>query len=400
MDMRPIFDDALVLTFGQTLVDACRAAGIRHVRDATEPSSILDAKGDLQPQLTYFEKFTILVPEGHESLRDTVAMKIGDERCVWAYAPDDIDDLANAINTARPMWTDEVATIDDIPEPGPVETFATGFDRLDQHGLRITLPAFMPVIGPYGSGKSVFLRQLLVNLWRLHGWRFLLTSFEEKVKPRYERDLRRHLICSDIPDKDGVFHEWERKDGVAVWSEEVAARADGELRRMAVFLRRKRNTTLDMERLLDRIEFAVRVYGLKVVVIDPVNEIDHQTNKGESKTDYMGRFIMRLKQLADDYGLLVICCAHPPKDGVEKRLSRSGVLTLNDGADTAHWGNKADIGLCLWRNLDGPTLLHIDKVKDHETMGKPTLVSMSLDLALNKFTVDRVGYDILKENEQ
>jgi hypothetical protein len=43
----------------------------------------------------------------------------------------------------------------------------------------------------------------------------------------------------------------------------------------------------------------------------------------------MGRLIMRLKQLADDYGLLVIVCAHPPKDGVEKRHSKNPLLTLN-----------------------------------------------------------------------
>jgi len=122
-----------------------------------------------------------------------------------------------------------------------------------------------------------------------------------------------------------------------------------------VFLRRKRNTILDLARLRDRLEFAVRVHGVKVIAIDPVNEIDHVIPKGESKTDYMGRFIMELKALADDYGLLVICCAHPPNDGVEKRTQRSGILTLNDGADTAHWGNKADIGFCLWRNIDGPT---------------------------------------------
>lgn len=405
MNMHPIIDEPLVLTFGRGLVDACHAAGIRHVRDASEPLSILDHRGDLQPQLTYFDKFTILVPEGHESLRDTVAINVGDDRCRWAYVPEDFTDatsMRNAVHSARAMWTDEIATIDDIPEPGEFKTYATGFPKLDKHGLRIALPAFMPVIGPYGSGKSVFLRQLLVNLWRLHGWKFLLTSFEEKVKPRYHRDFRRHLVCSEIPDHDGVVHEWSRnaQTDEVDWSPETSALADAELRQMAVFLRRKRNTTLDMDRLLDRIEFAVRVYGLKVVVIDPVNEIDHQVGKGESKTDYMGRFIMRLKQLADDYGLLVICCAHPPKDGVEKRMSKKGVLTLNDGADTAHWGNKADIGMCLWRDLDGPTLLHLDKVKDHETMGKPTLAEMTLDLALNKFTVTRVGYDILKEAAQ
>jgi twinkle protein len=240
----------------------------------------------------------------------------------------------------------------------------------------------MPVIGPYGSGKSVFLRQLLVQLWRLHGWKYLLTSFEEKVKPRFQRDLRRNLIDKPVED----------------WSDEDIARADIEIQKCAVFLRRKRNTVLDLERLLDRLEYAVRVYGVRVIAIDPVNEIEHQVPRGESKTDYMGRFIMALKQLADDYGLLMICAAQPPKDSVEKRLGKNSLLTLNDGADTAHWGNKADIGLCMWRNLEGPTLLHIDKLKDHETMGRPTLAAMTLNPALNRFSVDRIGYHVLQSS--
>jgi twinkle protein len=130
-----------------------------------------------------------------------------------------------------------------------------------------------------------------------------------------------------------------------------------------------------------------------------VNEVDHVVPHGESKTDYMGRFIMRLKQLADDYELLMIACAHPPKDGVEKRMSKSGLLTLNDGADTAHWGNKADIGWCAWRTtMRGPTLLHVDKLKNHEAMGEPTLAELHLDKALGRFDVMRTGYDILRDD--
>lgn len=229
------------------------------------------------------------------------------------------------------------------------------------------------------SGKSVILRQLAVNVWRKHKWRTLITAFEEKVKPRFQRDLRRHLIGKDMQH----------------WTELDVGKADVEIRQAFRFLRRKRNTVLDLDRLVDRIEYAVKVYGVEVVIIDPVNEIDHQIPKGESRTDYMGKFIMRLKQLADDYSLLMIVAAHPPKDGVEKRLSRTGLLTLNDGADTAHYGNKADIGWCVWRNLDGPTLLHVDKVKDHETMGKPTLVELTLDERMNAFRETRIGYEIL-----
>ena len=378
----------LVIVPGEQALSLCKQAGVRHVMDVRNPALLLDKEGKVRNEIDFFHEFVILIPEGDEDLRDAIAIALGDDRCRWAEWPATLQEIPSAIAGARPMWTDEISTIDDIPEAKDEVTYRSGFHELDKHGFRITLPAFMPIIGPYGSGKSVFLRQLLMNLWFLHKWKFLLTSFEEKVKPRYQRDLRRHVIGQPYCDDNGVI----------LWSEEDIKKADDVIRQAAVFMRRKRNTTLDLARLLNRIEFAARVHGVRVVAIDPVNEIDHQVPKGESKTDYMGKFIMSLKALADDYGLLVICCAHPPKDGVEKRLSKIGLLTINDGADTAHYGNKADIGLSVWRNLgdDAPTLLHCDKLKDHETMGKPFLAEMTLNPLLNKFHITRMGYDILQ----
>lgn len=373
------FPEPLILTISEALADEVRAQGIRHVRDVGAPWMLLDRGGALLPEIGFFSSYVILVPPGGEDVRDTIAINIGDELCKWAYVPDDPRNIPAAILAAKRMWIDEVARLSDIPDQGPVKLFKTGFAELDRHGLRLTTPAFVPVVGPYGSGKSIFMRQLLINLWRMHSWRFLLTSFEEKIKPRYQRDLRRHLI--------GTVEE--------TWTAQDIDRADAELDSAAVFLQRKRNTVLDVDRLIDRIEYAVRVYGIRVVAIDPVNEIDHQVPRGMTKTDYIGNLIMRLKQFADDYNLLMICALHPPKDGVEKRLQRNGLLTLNDGADSAHWGNKADLGFCLWRDLTGPTLLHIDKVKDHETMGKPTLCELIHDSAFNRFRVGRIGYDIL-----
>ena len=377
----------LVVVAHQNHEQIAHELGYKHVRTISPSAGgeqVLDHHGRLGIGWD-FSRYLIALPPKASVLRDDIAVRLGDDRCWWCDWPftTNRDEIASALNSARPIWADEVATIDDIPEPGELKSYISGFDKLDEQGFRIVLPAFMPIIGPYGSGKSVFLRQLLMNLWREHKWKFLLTSFEEKVKPRYLRDLRRHFIGTYI----------ER------WTDRDVAMADAEIRKCAVFLRRKRNTVLDLPRLIDRIEFAVRVHGVRVVAIDPVNEIDHQVPKGESKTDYMGKFIMQLKALADDYGLLMICCAHPPKDGVEKRLSRTGVLTLNDGADTAHWGNKADIGMCLWRNLDGPTYLHGDKLKDHESMGKPFLAEMMLNPQTNAFRITRMGYDILHQGE-
>jgi hypothetical protein len=387
MNIHAPIGNPLVLAVGAQMVAACKRNGVKSCIDFTEPGAIVHANGDLRNEIGMFGNYVILIPQGGEDLRDTLASALGDERCRWAYFPEDPSDDVNLpviLQAAKPMWLDEVTRLCDIPDSGPDKVYRTGFQELDDYGWRITTPAFMPIVGPYGSGKSIFLRQLLVNLWKIHGWKFALTSFEEKVRPRYERDLMRHLIGT----------------AEATWTEQQRIDAFDELNEAAVFIRRKRNAPLDVDRLIKRIEYAVKIYGLRVVAIDPFNEIDHQVPKYSSKTDYVGNTIMRLKQLADDHNLLMIVALHPPKDGVEKRLQKNARLTLNDGADSANWGNKADIGLCMWRRgLNGPTILNLDKLKDHETMGRPTCVELTHDPSLNKFRVAQIGYDVLKAGE-
>lgn len=373
----------LVLTIGELAVNLCREHGVKHVLDASRPEMLVTSEGKLRPEISYHFEFIIFIPQGGEDLRDDIAMTLGDERCKWAYIPDEPENIPCVLLDAKRMWTDEVARMSDIPESGPPQPFETGFEGLDKHGFRLVTPAFMPIIGPYGSGKSIFLRQLLVNLWEKHKWRFAITAFEEKVRPRYERDFMRHLI----------------KRPENRWRDDQIAWAQEEIDKMALFIRRKRNTLLTVDRLLNRIEFAVKVYGVKVVAIDPFNEIDHVFDgRAMSKTDYVGNVIMQFKQLADDYNLLFIVALHPPKDGVEKRLAKSGMLTLNDGADSAHWGNKADIGITMWRNIDKPTMLHLDKLKDHESMGKPMLFELAHDPTFNSFRVAKTGYQLIGDN--
>ena len=51
------------------------------------------------------------------------------------------------------------------------------------------------------------------------------------------------------------------------------------------------------------------------------------------------------------------------------------------------------------RNINGPTNLHGDKLKDHESMGQPFLAEMRLDPAMNQFHITRMGFDILRDEE-
>lgn len=390
----------LILCANEADQAALREAGFRSVRVVKSPEELFRFDGDqyvLDASLELFQNFVLAYPHSASDLREQIAIRLGDLKCRWinfekeAPAPAALarlhgpEGLSNAVLAAYPMWTDEISTMDEIPELGDEQTYESGIKGLDDHGFRFIKPAFMSVIGPYGSGKSVLLRQVAVNLWRKHRWRTLITAFEEKVKPRFQRDLRRHFIGKPIE----------------FWSDEDVVRADAEIRQAFRFLRRPRRDVLNMDRLLSRIEYAVKVYGVDVVIIDPVNEIDHEVPKHQTKTEYLAKFIMALKAMADDYNLLVIVAAHPSKDGVSQRLSKGRLLTTNDAADSSHFGNKSDIGWAVWRPaMDSPTLLHIDKLKDHETMGRPTLAELELNPRFNSFSVKRVGYDIIGDHLQ
>lgn len=341
-------------------------------------------KFDVKQELESYTTVTMVFEPGLERLREAIASTLGDTRCwivdleeaPWRYPA---DQLAEIIKAPRRIHGNRVFEFGTLPEEPPQEAFTTGFPRLDKHGFRVVRSAFMPVIGPYGSGKSVLLRQLAVNMWKLHGWKSLFTTFEEKPS-RFERDFRLHMShamgAHVDPNGDHV-------------SREIRATFRG--------IRRDRHRAMDVDQLCDDIDYACRVYGVDMVVIDPVNEVDHNIPKGMSKTDYMGEFIMKLKHLADDHNLLMICAAHPPKDSGGRR-NANHLYTLNDGADTAHYGNKADIGWTVWRPdlTDGRTYLNIDKCKDVDVMGKPEVFKLRMG-ATGAFEVTDGGPMVLAE---
>jgi hypothetical protein len=93
----------LIVAIGKQMEDACRANGMRHVVDASLPHALIDRNDAIRPEVEFFDDYVILIPEGGESVRDTIAIKLGDERCRWAYYPEDPRDIPTAVATARPM---------------------------------------------------------------------------------------------------------------------------------------------------------------------------------------------------------------------------------------------------------------------------------------------------------
>jgi twinkle protein len=317
-------------------------------------------------------------------------VRLGEHRCLWINWPFGIKDandllrakganaLADLLANPKRMWVDEVATLDDIPDPPQETSYHIGFPELQKH-LRFPRKGFVSLLGPYESGKSTLLRQLMWNMSMNHRWRSAITTFKESAKWRTVNALRKTAMGK--PNHLASDSEFET---ATEW-----------IRRNIVFIRKDKTALMSARRLLDRIEYAIKVYGLNMVIVDPMNEIDHHIPSGMSKTDYLGNFIMEFKHLADSYGILLICCIHPPAEAMRRNnAKKSKLYTLADAADSSHFANKSDIGLCLWRNGD-TTLMNIDKIKNTELCGKPTGVEFHFHEDADRYSVKRTGWEVL-----
>ncbi len=367
-------------------------------------------KGDsLLPDIDKFEKIIIATDNDGpgEALRDDLSELLGDHRCWWVKFPDGCKDandvlqsahgekgLIKVVESAKPMWSDEVGRPEDFEdrEAKTYRVWSTADEsdnaKLD---LRIELPSFVVILGPYSSGKSTFLRQLLWSMYELNGWKFLLTCLEEPVRPRvYNKFLT--LALGQTPGSlsvTNVEHGEDHRNRLILAKKRVndAAR----------FLVRPKGKLLTPEHFFDRVKMAVRRDGVKVIALDPVNELDHHVGVG-NETHYWGNFILDCKAIADEFALSFIVSGHPGKDGYN-RLGFKKLLRALDMSGSANWGNKADVAMNLWRlgKGDNSTLLHMEKIKDHETMGEPALYRLEHSKSKQRFKVADVGWDLWKD---
>jgi twinkle protein len=106
-----------------------------------------------------------------------------------------------------------------------------------------------------------------------------------------------------------------------------------------------------VENLLDVARQLVRQKGIQGFVIDPWNELESLRPKGMTETEYIGDSLRRIRQFARRHSVHVWIVAHPQK--LERNKNGDyPVPTMYDIAGSAHWRNKADNGICVWRDFN------------------------------------------------
>lgn len=307
-------------------------------------------------------------------LAEELVRRLDRLRCFWVAYPDGCKDFNDVlvkhgsadviriINQAKEYPVSGLYRLSDIPIPPPLKGLSTGWSKLDEN-IKVYTPALMVVTGFAGQGKSTWTQQLVAHLAINHGWVTAIASFEMMIRPYVVDALGATLL--DKP-------KWIARR--INWTPQEEQRAERWVEDHFVFIGpdAESDDDADISWLIERAEAAVIRHGARCIVIDPWNEVDHLRRREESQTEYVGRAIRQLKRFANSYNVLVVIVAHPTKSAKEKAPDQ---LSLYDISDSAHFANKADIGVIIARqgNLEMDTLTSVlvKKIRFQPDMGKP-----------------------------
>ncbi|KAK9170395.1 hypothetical protein Syun_002535 [Stephania yunnanensis] len=103
---------------------------------------------------------------------------------------------------------------------------------------------------------------------------------------------------------------------------------------------------------------AVLRHGVRGLVIDPYNELDHQRPPSMTETEYVSQMLTKIKRFARHHSCHVWFVAHPR----QLHQWNGGPPSLYDISGSAHFINKCDNGIVIHRNRD-PKTIPLDQVQ-------------------------------------
>lgn len=131
---------------------------------------------------------------------------------------------------------------------------------------------------------------------------------------------------------------------------------------------RPKDENFSLDVILDSAKGLVLRYGIKMFIIDPWNTITHDRS-GKSETDYTEVALNKINDFKQKYGVHVVVVAHPAKMSKDDSDVWK-IPNLYSISGSAHWFNKCDNGIIVYRDYDrNEVQIHVQKVK-YEHLGE------------------------------
>lgn len=248
------------------------------------------------------------------------------------------------------------------------------------------------VTGIPSHGKSTFLDNVMIHLAELHGWKFLVISPENQPIARHiESLIEIHSGKKFVHPDNANIKRWSL-DGTSLG--ESTKFIDKHFRFV-----NPDETEFDLEYLFE-LARAIKSdpddpFVFDGLVFDPYNELEQKRPNAMSEVEYISWGLGKIRRFVKNEDCHLWMVAHPTKqreiarkDETDPRISKLYAKpSLYDIAGAAHWYNKCDMGVVVYRNLDKKpetTLIDIQKVR-HRECGSRGQVELYYDFICNRF---------------
>lgn len=339
-------------------------AGIMNVLSVPDGAPALNAKPsakkfeyleNCQDQLSELRKITLAVDsdEPGQALERELLRRLGPERCWivrWPEGVKDandmllsqgIDGLYAAVEQARPTPIEHVLSMPDLApavmayyHTGRQRGFSTGWTNVDEL-FTVSPGEFTIVTGIPSHGKSEFMDALMVNMIGLHGHVFAICSPENRPTPIHLAKLAEKI--EGLPFLPGPT--------IRMSPENVLHALDWLAPNLYII---DSPDPLSILEVLEKARALVLQKGITHLILDPWNEFDHTRPPGKSETEYISDSISQIKQFCLRTMVHVFLIAHPTKL-LKDKDGKYPIPTPYDIAGSAHWRNKSDNAITVWR---------------------------------------------------
>ena len=233
---------------------------------------------------------------------------------------------------------------------------STGWPSVDKL-YTVAMGQWTLVTGTPGSGKSEWLDALMVNLAKRDEWKFMIFSPEN-----WPLALHHSKILEKYTGKPFTPGPTQRMD------EEELEAGEEWMRGKFIFAKPERpNLSSILGEAVHHFQYPEGMpRRFKVgVVLDPWNQLEHYRPAGMSETEYVSQALSEVIRICREANIHVWIIAHPSKmqRGKDGKLP---VPTPHDVSGSAHFWNKADNCLCVWRDQAEGTAevdIHVQKIR-------------------------------------
>jgi twinkle protein len=321
------------------------------------------------------------------NLRNELLRRLGVERCKKVEFNDCKDAneylikhkfLDLLINDAKHFPIDGIIEVNQFEEEidslyanGLQKGAITGHNKLDEL-ISYELGRLNVITGIPGHGKSEYLDDILVCLNLSYQWKVALFSPENLPLQIHFAKIAEKLIGKSFSGENKMNPK-ELKDAKNFINDNF-------------YFIKPTDEVYSLDTILEKTRILVKLYGIRMLVIDPWNKLEHLRPSNMSETEYIGQQLDKIIMFSKKFDILVHLVAHPTKMKKQKDSELYDIPTLYDISGSANFYNKTDFGACVYRNRETNNVdVYIQKVK-FKHLGEPGIVEFKYNMNNGRFT--------------